>query len=75
MENPTIKEVYETIVIKNMIILKPDILEKFILKVVAMYADSFDKIEEYLLITGTQLTQRIIEKIFIYFGSVSFYNN
>jgi hypothetical protein len=64
------KEVYETIMLKNKITLRPDIVEKFILKVISVFADSFEKIEEYLLLTGTNLTQRIIEKIFIYFGAV-----
>jgi hypothetical protein len=65
-----VRDIYETLVVKNKILLRQDILEKFILKIVNVYIENFDKIEDYLILTGTQLTQRIIEKIFLYFGSV-----
>ncbi len=66
-------EIYETIMKFNTIAIKNDLIEKFILKVVSSYSDNFLLIENVLLVTGTQLNARMVEKIFDHFSKVKYH--
>ena len=67
-------EIYETIMRRNNVSVKNDLIEKFILKVVESYTDNFLIVENVLLMTGMQLNARMVEKVFEHFNKVKFFN-